>query len=309
MLLEPTGSRNAATHGGGPSVLSDFRKTYFSVVAAFFTVALVITPARSAHAGGKAAEQAIIKLTQTDMAAAADDVNDPLEPMNRLFFNFNETFQDALLRPASKGYVSLTPPRIRQSIGSFLDNLRTPVVLANDILQGKFDRAMGTIGRTMVNTIIGVGGLFDVASGLGMKGHKEDFGQTLGTWGVGEGFYLVLPLFGPSSPRDAIGMFLVDPYFDAAGELGNVSDTFKYSRMGLNALDKYSAVADDLQQIKKTSIDYYAAIRSMYRQKRNSEINDGKTMDLPPIPDLSQKLPLYGPLSGRRDGVGLLSSR
>lgn len=289
-------------------MLSDFRGTYFSVIAAFFAAALVITTAGSATAG----EQATIKLTQTGPAAvAADNVNDPLEPMNRLFFNFNEDFQNVLLRPASKVYVSVTPARVRQSIGSFLDNMRTPVTLANDILQGEANRAMGTIGRFMVNTIIGMGGLFDVASGLGMKGHEEDFGQTLGTWGVGEGFYLVLPLFGPSNPRDAIGRFLVDPYFDAAGKLEDDSDAFKYSRMGLNALDKYSAVADDLQQIKKTSIDYYAAIRSMYRQKRNSEINNGKTMDLPPIPDLSQKPALSnpGPLSGRPAGVGQLSLR
>jgi len=273
-------------------VLSDFRKTCFSVVAAFFAVALVIAPAASARAGDETAGQARIKLTQTDLAAvASEDVNDPLEPMNRIFFDFNEFLQDVLLRPASDVYVSVAPTRVRQSIGSFLDNLETPVVLANDILQGQFDRGMGTIGRFMVNTIIGMGGLFDVASELGMEGHKEDFGQTLGTWGVGEGFYLVLPLFGPSSPRDAIGKFLVDPYFDAVGEWGDDSDTFKYSRMGLNALDKYSAVADELQQVKKTSIDYYAAIRSMYRQKRNSEINNGKTMDLPPIPDLSQKPP------------------
>lgn len=286
----------------------DFRKTCFSVFVAFFTAALVITQAGAAHAG----EQARIKLTKTGPAAvASDNVNDPLEPMNRLFFNFNEDFQDAFLRPASKIYVSVAPARVRQSIGSFLDNMRTPVTLANDILQGEPARAMGTIGRFMVNTIIGMGGIFDVASGLGMKGHEEDFGQTLGTWGVGEGFYLVLPLFGPSNPRDAIGRFLVDPYFDAAGELEDASDAFKYSRMGLNALDKYSAVADDLRQIKKTSIDYYAAIRSMYRQKRNSEINNGKTMDLPPIPDLSQKPAISGPgpLSGRPSGDGRLSLR
>ncbi len=276
-------------------MLSDFGKARFSVVAAFFAAALVMAPAGSAHAGDKAAGQATIKLTQADLAVvASDDVNDPLEPMNRLFFNFNETFQDVLLRPASEVYVGVAPARVRQSIGSFLNNLETPVTLANDILQGEFSRGMGTIGRFMVNTIIGMGGLFDIASGLGMEGHNEDFGQTLGTWGVGEGFYLVLPLFGPSSPRDAIGKFLVDPYFDAAGEWEDDSNTFKYSRMGLNALDKYSSVADELQQIKKTSIDYYAAIRSMYRQKRNSEINNGKTMELPPIPDLSQKPPSYG---------------
>ena len=283
-------------------MLNDFRKTCFSAVGVFFAVALVMAPAASASAGDKAAEQARIRLVKADQAvAASDDANDPLEPMNRVFFNFNEFLQDVFLRPASEVYVDVAPVRVRQSIGSFLDNLKTPVVLANDILQGQFDRGMGTIGRFMVNTIIGVGGLFDVASGLGMKGHDEDFGQTLGAWGVGEGFYLVLPLLGPSSPRDAIGKFLVDPYFDAAGAWEDDSDAFKYSRMGLTALDKYSAVADDLQQIKKTSIDYYAAIRSMYRQKRNSEINNGKTMDLPPIPDLSQKpAPLGpGPLSSR----------
>jgi len=223
-----------------------------------------------------------------------EDVGDPLEPMNRVFFDMNEFLQDYLLRPVTKVYVYLPAP-IRTAFGNALDNLRSPAVLANDLMQGEGGRALDTIGRLAVNSTAGVGGLFDVADYLGMEKHEEDFGQTLGTWGVGEGFYLVLPLFGPSSPRDAFGKLGVDTFLlDPVGMWLNNSDHDEGTgaRIGLTALDEYSGVMDELEQVKKTSIDYYAAIRSMYRQKRKSEIENGNPDELPPIPDLklSQEL-------------------
>jgi len=217
-----------------------------------------------------------------------EDVGDPLEPMNRVFFDMNEFLQDYLLRPVTKVYVYLPAP-IRTAFGNALDNLRSPAVLANDLMQGEGGRALDTIGRLAVNSTAGVGGLFDVADYLGMEKHEEDFGQTLGTWGVGEGFYLVLPLFGPSSPRDAFGKLGVDTFLlDPVGMWLNNSDHDEGTgaRIGLTALDEYSGVMDELEQVKKTSIDYYAAIRSMYRQKRKSEIENGNPEELPPIPDL-----------------------
>jgi len=298
MLTRPVTGRHRKR--GGPELISSTRKDLRIFAAAFAAAFLysVLFTGLSPASADEAAE-----IAQELAQAASEDVNDPLEPVNRVIFDFNEIFQDVLLRPASEAYNDYVPAMVRNAIGSFLETLSTPVTLANDLLQGEADRAMGTAGRFVVNATMGLGGLFDVATELGMEGHDEDFGQTMGSWGVGEGFYLVLPLFGPSNPRDVIGKFVVDPYFDAAGEWTDNSDAAEYTRTGLNALDEYSSVTDELQQVKKTSIDYYAAIRSMYRQKRKSEISNGKEIDLPPIPDLSQQLDSYDParLSGAAD--------
>jgi phospholipid-binding lipoprotein MlaA len=157
-------------------------------------------------------------------------------------------------------------------------------------LQGEGQRALQTTQRFVINTTLGVGGIMDPATKIGITKHSEDFGQTLAVWGVGEGLYLVLPFYGPSNPRDAVGKLFVDNYFDPLGMyLENTDqDEVRYARMAVGAVDEYGGVMDELEQIKKTSVDYYAAIRSMYRQKRKSEISNGTEVDLPPIPDLGQ---------------------
>jgi phospholipid-binding lipoprotein MlaA len=222
----------------------------------------------------------------------ADNASDPLEPVNRFLFGFNEIFQMVILRPATGMYQQLIPPAIREAIGHMIDNLKTPVILANDVLQGEGNRAWQTTQRFVVNTTLGVGGIMDPATKMGIAKHSEDFGQTLAVWGVGEGFYVVLPFYGPSNPRDAVGKLLVDDYFDPLGMyLDNTNqDEAKYARMAVGAVDEYGGVMDDLEQIKKTSVDYYAAIRSMYRQKRKAEIGNGTDVDLPPIPDLGLQM-------------------
>ena len=223
-----------------------------------------------------------------DMAAEEDDdVNDPIEPLNRFIFGFNEFFYAILLRPISKAYNYLPQP-VREAVSNVLDNVNSPVVLANDVLQGEGERALQTTGRFLINSTAGLAGLFDVAEMIGIPEHDEDFGQTLGVWGVGEGFYLVLPLLGPSSPRDAVGKLGVDPFFNPLGLwLDNTNrDEIFYALVGARAIDEFAGLVDELEQIKKTSIDYYAAIRSMYRQKREAEIKNGEDVDLPPIPDL-----------------------
>lgn len=221
-----------------------------------------------------------------------DNANDPLEPVNRFIFGFNEIFQMVILRPATGMYQHLIPPAVREAISHMIDNIKTPVILANDVLQGEGERAWQTTQRFVVNTTVGVGGIMDPATKMGIPKHSEDFGQTLAVWGVGEGLYVVLPLFGPSNPRDAVGKLLVDNYFDPLGMyLDNTNqDEASYARMGVGAVDEYGGVMDDLEQIKKTSVDYYAAVRSMYRQKRKSEIGNGAEVDLPPIPDLGAQL-------------------
>ena len=222
-------------------------------------------------------------------ASGEEAVNDPLESMNRAIFEVNEGLQDVLLRPIAKFYNANVNLTVRQRISNFLDNLSSPVIFANDLLQGEFERALTTFGRAIINTTIGIVGFADVASELGIERHDEDFGQTLAVYGMGEGFYLVLPIFGPSSPRDAIGKFVIDPYLDPLGLwLGNTDrQNIEYTLTGAKGLDEYAGIVDELNQVKKTSVDYYAAVRSLYRQKRKNEINNGSILELPPIPDLS----------------------
>lgn len=222
-------------------------------------------------------------------ASGKEAVNDPLEPMNRAIFEVNEGFQDVLLRPITKFYNTNVNLTVRQGISNFLDNLSSPVTFANDLLQGEFERALTTLGRAFINTTIGIVGFADVASEFGIERHDEDFGQTLAVYGMGEGFYLVLPIFGPSSPRDAIGKFVIDSYLDPLGLWLNNTDrkNIEYTLAGAEGLDEYAGIVDELNQVKKTSVDYYAAVRSLYRQKRKTEINNGSIFELPPIPDLS----------------------
>ena len=140
-----------------------------------------------------------------------DDVNDPLESVNRVIFGFNEIVYEFLLTPVATTYNTVLHETVRSGVSNAIDNISSPVTLVNDILQFELDRALTTIARFVVNTIAGIGGIADVASSIGLEEHSEDFGQTLGSYGVGEGLYLVLPLLGPSNPRDAIGDLVVDP--------------------------------------------------------------------------------------------------
>lgn len=232
--------------------------------------------------------QNVVLLAQVD----DDDVNDPLESMNRVIFNFNEFVMSVLFRPVATLYNESLPEGFRSGVSNFLDNLSTPVTVANQLLQGDTDGAIVSVSRFLVNSTMGIGGLADVAAEAGAEGRDEDFGQTLGAWGVGEGFYIVLPIFGPSNPRDAVGKFLVDGYFDPVGQwISNTEkDELDWTLKAVGGIDEYAGVVDDLEQVKKTSVDYYAAIRSLYRQKRKSEINNGEQLELPAIPDLGYDL-------------------
>ena len=218
---------------------------------------------------------------------AENDVNDPLESINRGIFAFNEFFLQWILGPISGVYKDFVPDPIRRSVGNILHLVASPIILANDLLQAEWERAWITTQRTVVNATIGVAGTFDVAETLDLPRHTEDFGQTLAVWGIGEGFYLVIPFFGPSNPRDGIGK-LVDGYFHPLTRWAANTDReeITYGLFSASAVHDYSEIKDELDQIRKTSIDYYAAIRSMFRQKRAAEIRNGAEVDLPPIPDL-----------------------
>ena len=267
----------------------------------FRIFAVSVLLATSIAFGSAQADDAARELTDRDglsqaadiqLSQAEDDTNDPLEDVNRAIFSFNEGVQSALLRPLADVYNSNVPATGRQALKNMFDNLSSPITFVNDILQFEFERALVTFTRAFINTTFGMAGISDLASEMGFEKHQEDFGQTLAVWGVGEGFYVVLPLLGPSNPRDAVGRLLVDGYFDPLSYyLDNIDE--EEIDLALDLVDgflEYADVVEELDQIRKTSVDYYAAIRSLYRQKRNAEISNGQNLDLPPIPDLSPEI-------------------
>ncbi|MEE2761232.1 MAG: VacJ family lipoprotein [Pseudomonadota bacterium] len=223
-------------------------------------------------------------------------INDPLEPANRGIFEFNLFLDRALIRPVTTFYRSITPEILREFIHNFLQNLRTPVILANDLLQGAPARGGTTTMRFFINSTIGVLGFGDPASSLGFESHDEDFGQTLAVWGVGEGPYLTIPIFGPSNPRDAAGKvvdFFIDPINWWARKEG--LDSLGLGRTVMTGIDTRNELWDVLEDLEKSSIDFYASIRSLYRQRRNDEITNGQGSDDKPPPGLSGDFEIADP--------------
>ena len=213
--------------------------------------------------------------------------SDPLEIPNRFLFAFNRTLDVFILQPAAATYRFFLPELLRDSIRNVLRNLQTPVVLANDIFQGEWERAETTAARFMINTTAGFLGLLDIATAEGYEYHSEDFGQTLGSYGVGEGVYLVLPLFGPSSARDAFGM-VVDTFLDPltyVAKANNV-ETEMLARPVVNGIDTRSRNIEELEDLRRDSIDFYARIRSLWRQNRRNEIRNGGNDGAASQPDM-----------------------
>jgi phospholipid-binding lipoprotein MlaA len=212
-----------------------------------------------------------------DPEAVADFVqtNDPLEPTNRVFYAVNNGLDTVILRPAALAYRYVVPGKVREGVHNVLANLGTPVQLANDILEGKPRRAGDTTMRFVINTTVGLLGIFDVAKGWGYPDHDADFGMTMALWGVPEGPFLFLPVLGPTDPRDAAG-FGANIALDPFTWVGNSHDTgltiFNWTRYGLNAVDSRERVLDAVDQIKKTALDPYATFRSLYRQHRHAQI-------------------------------------
>ena len=201
--------------------------------------------------------------------------NDPYEPTNRAVTKMNTAIDNAVAKPVAKFYNHAVPVPVRDSIHNALTNLDKPVVFGNDILQGEGTRAGETLERFTLNSTLGVAGLFDVATVFGVPDHSEDFGQTLGVWGFGEGPYLVMPFMGPDPPRDLAGD-VADIFMDPLTYIKfHGSDTWYAVRTGVDVLDLRARNVDTVEQIERTSIDFYATTRSLYRQYRNAEIRNG----------------------------------
>jgi phospholipid-binding lipoprotein MlaA len=203
------------------------------------------------------------------------ETNDPFEPANRALFEVHEVADRFVLQPVAEAYRDILPQPVRNGIRNLLGNLRAPVILANDLLQGNISRARITLGRFMVNSTLGLGGILDVSRDWGVPGHSEDFGQTLAVWGLGEGFYMFVPLFGPSSPRDLAGQG-VDIALNPLTWLGQGAavDAAGWTRLGLTVVDTREALLEPIDQVRATSLDPYSTLRSAYRQRRAFEIQN-----------------------------------
>jgi len=220
--------------------------------------------------------------------AEFEKANDPIEPFNRVVFDFNMFVDKLIFKPIATMYDGAMPDYGQERVHNVLANMRAPVVFINDVLQGEGQRAGVTAGRFAINTTVGVLGIFDVAGEWGLEPHSEDFGQTFAVWGAPEGFYLVLPIFGPSNPRDGLGLLaeaILDPvnYWARSEDI----DEFPISRTLATGVDIRSRNLDTLDEIERTSIDFYAAIRSLYRQRRADEIRNSRPSAIQPAPGFS----------------------
>ncbi len=222
--------------------------------------------------------------------SANDEAYDPIEPVNRVFFDFNMFLDRTVLRPVTRFYVDVVPEGIRMTVHNILEVLNTPIVATNHLLQGNIDGFMHTLGRATFN-IAGGAGLIDVA-GEKAPFKDEDFGQTLAVWGAPEGPYLVLPFLGPSNVRDAIGTGVdsaAEPVGLLVSEFGSDLTTYLFSGSKTTAtiLDKRSQILGQLEELEKTSLDFYATIRSLYQQQRRNDIRNGDISEPLPIPEIT----------------------
>ncbi len=231
---------------------------------------------------------------EDELALEYQEISDPLEPLNRTVFDINLLLDDLLLRPIAEPYRELMPVFIQDIVRNIVRLAETPVNMANAILQGDVDAMENITARLLINLSMGVGGLFDVAADSGYPYRSEDFGQTLAVWGVDPGFYLVLPILGPSSARDTGGK-VVDLFFDPLTYLGGFellgidgrydeARTASLAKTLAAGIDLRAQNIDTLDDLRRDSVDFYARVRSLWYQNRLAEIRNGEPGDAP-LPD------------------------
>jgi phospholipid-binding lipoprotein MlaA len=221
---------------------------------------------------------------------------DPFEPFNRGVYQFNETLDRFVVKPVAQGYQFILPQPVRMSVSNFFSNMNDVTVLINNVLQGKFLKAVDDFGRIAINTTIGVLGLFDIASEAGLRKNNEDFGQTLGVWGMPQGPFIMLPVFGPSTGRDAVGL-VGDFYTDPLRSTDPVH--LRNQARGLRMVDTRAQLLDASKVLDAAALDPYEFLRDAYLQRRRNLIYDGR-------PPLDKDMDITPPKKGdaeRRDRV------
>jgi phospholipid-binding lipoprotein MlaA len=204
--------------------------------------------------------------------ASTGDPRDPLESANRVVYQFNDGVDKLVMKPVAGAYRDWVPLPIRTGIGNFFSNLNDVIVALNNLLQGKIPAAINDIGRILVNTTLGVLGVMDPATELGIEKNNEDFGQTLGYWGLGDGPYIVLPFLGPSSARDTVG-WAGDFYSWPVTHLD--SERARYALTGLRFVHARSELLDASKLLETAALDPYEFMRDAYLQRRRNHVYDG----------------------------------
>ena len=213
-----------------------------------------------------------ILVTFVMFGCASQQNKDPLEGLNRTVYKFNDVVDKVALKPVAQGYQAITPTPVQTGVSNFFKNIFDVVTLVNELFQFKFKQAANTTGRVALNTTVGVLGIFDVHSKSGGTRTKEDFGQTLGYYGVDSGAYLVLPIIGPSSTRDGIGFVTDALFFDPVSYIND--DTSRYITTAVLIVDKRAELLDDTN-IRDQAFDPYAFMRDSYMQYRENQVKDG----------------------------------
>lgn len=213
----------------------------------------------------------LLALSACSTTTVRSDPRDPFESLNRVSYAFNEGLDQALLKPASQGYHKITPKFLQTGVSNVYSNAKYPVTLVNNALQGKFHAALSDTGRFVLNTTLGLGGLFDPATDVGLERHDEDFGQTFGTWGIGPGPYFVVPLFGPTTLRDGLGS-IADDFAEPRSYLED--DSTRWGLWAGGNFEKRVRLLDTDGVLGRTG-DTYAFVRSAYLQRRQFQVSDG----------------------------------
>ena len=232
----------------------------------------------------------ILTFSSHSFAAEKYTVNECFEKFSRGTLKFNQTLDKAIFKPVAKGYRTLPVP-IRKGTSNFMGNLRSLLTFSNNVLQGDLKGAGNTAGRFAINTTVGILGIFDPASKMGFeKKSREDFGQTLGVWGADSGCYFVLPILGPTTARDAVGLIgnvFIDPVYqlthgsetDLIVGNENVGEHNYYIYKGTDAVDFRSKNIESIDSLEKNSIDFYASVKSLYLQNRAQKISNSPMSD------------------------------
>jgi phospholipid-binding lipoprotein MlaA len=204
--------------------------------------------------------------------ATSGNPKDPIEGFNRAMYGFNEAVDTVLIKPVAQGYDAVLPNPVRTGVTNFFGNIADLFIGVNNLFQGKPDQAASDLGRVLINSTIGILGLFDVATEAGLEKHEEDFGQTFGRWGVGNGAYVVLPIFGPRTVRDTVGLVLDM----AADPVANVSSVpTRNTLLGLRLVDARADLLPADKVIEEAALDKYSYVRDGYLQRRRNLVHDG----------------------------------
>lgn len=204
--------------------------------------------------------------------ATSGNPKDPIEGFNRAMYAFNEGVDTVLIKPVAQGYDAVLPSPVRTGVTNFFGNIADFFIGVNNLLQGKPDQAAGDLGRVLINSTVGILGLIDVATEAGLEKHEEDFGQTFGRWGIGDGAYVVLPIFGPHTVRDTVG-FVLDVAVDPISNVDHVAT--RNAALALRLVDKRADLLPADKVIEEAALDKYSYVRDGYLQSRRNLVHDG----------------------------------